>query len=253
MRILLAAAAASAFIAPAWGATVNEDAATHRIVVVGHGVARATPDAATLTFTLRGEGRQSDDAAQSLVAMQSAAAKALASLGVAPSAIRTGELSIMQVRNKACYGDNDYAPSPRLSVGECAVTGYVASLDATVRMTPDQAGTAGGLMGRIGASDVRVAQFSLNDDRALRNQAIAAALADARAQADAIAKGTGERLGPLLLVRDQNAASSNGQEIVVTAARVLAPAPAHPPVVMPLSPSPIEREANLIVTYAIQP
>ncbi len=90
---------------------------------------------------------------------------------------------------------------PRLSTGACAILGYAATLPVNLR-THDiaDAGTAVGLIGRLGGSNVHVEGFSLADANEARRRAMATALDDARAQAEALAAGTKIKLGQILSI-----------------------------------------------------
>lgn len=225
-----------------------------QIVVIGHGSVSVPPDTTTLSFHLRGEGATSDEAVRSLVAKRAQVDRNLASIGVAQASTRTDKLSIEPVRGKDCdAGDNDDSGGkPRLSEGPCAVRGYIAGLGFSIMMPPKNVGTAAGLVGRAGADTVSVEDFDLRDDSEARRKAIAVALLDARAQAEAIAAGSGEPLGALLSVSDVAARAFAANDIVVTAERASAPAiVAPPPVVVDLAPKTVERSADLTVTYAI--
>jgi uncharacterized protein YggE len=93
--------------------------------------------------------------------------------------VNTGELSIVEERDKACDDDDD---QPRLSTGACAVRGYIATLEGSVRISPvKDAGTALSLATRLGASNSQLSNYSLRDPSNARRQAEAAAIADAHA------------------------------------------------------------------------
>jgi len=222
-----------------------------RIVVAGVGTVRTAPDAATLTFNVRGEGPTADAASRALVERREAIKAGIASL-VGSVPLRTSDLSLTEARDKACQGE--WQEGGRLSQGECAVRGYIANMDATVRIsTVDKAGTLTGLVARLGGSDVRLSGFGLTDETEAKRKAMTAAFADARAQAEAIAAGAGVRLGTLYYVNDNQAPAV--QEIEVTASRA-EPVPSPlvtPPVLISVEPSPVETTVRLNVTYTIAP
>ena len=215
------------------------------IRVVGHGSVSVAPDVATIAWTLRGEGRTSDEALRAMVAVRDATDRVL----VGKASVRTGRLSIEEARDKAC--DDDDVGATRLSTGACAITGYVATMTATARVTPvTEAGTLLGLLGRAGAVGPRLADFDLRDPAAAERAAVAAAIADARRQAEAIAVASHVRLGALQRVEDQRAGPTLGEDVVVTA--MAAPAlVSPPPIAVAIAPEPIETEATLIVEFAV--
>lgn len=245
-NILLAAA----LVATPALATAADDPA--RIRVTGHGTVSTDPDVASLSFTIRGEGTSSDDAARALSRKRAAIADGLAGLLGPRAALRTGDLSMVEVRDRACFGTDGDDNRPKLSSGACTVRGYIAVMEGSLQISPvKDAGTALSLASRLGAVNARLGGFSLGSASTARHRAEAAAIADARARAAAIAAASGARLGRLLSVEDPEA-RPGGQDIVVTAARDL-PAFAPAPVAIDITPEPVDTTATLIVTYAIAP
>jgi uncharacterized protein YggE len=221
------------------------------IVIVGHGSVKTDPDLALLAFSIRGEGATSDAAATELVRKRAAISDGLAKLLGEDVAVNTGELSIKEARDKACDRDDD---QPRLSTGACAIRGFVATVDASVRISPvKDAGTALSLASRLGASDPQLSDFSLRSSVEARRQAEAAAIADAYARALGIATASGSKLGSLISVEDQEARNSATMDIIVTARRREDRLQGVPIVTIDLKPVPIETTATLTVTYAIEP
>ncbi|WP_293968395.1 SIMPL domain-containing protein [Sphingomonas sp.] len=225
-----------------------------RIIVAGTGTASAAPDRVTIAYGVHGEGTTSDEAVSAMVARRKAIETGLGGF-TAKAQSRASQVSIAEVRGRDC-NRNSYG-TPRLSVGECAIIGYTADLTMDVRTDAvKDAGTIVGLIGRLGGSNPRIERFFLADDTDVRRKATAAALADAKQQAEAIAAGTGVRLGRLL------SASNNGSngpgpydEIMVTAQRVAAPPPPPPPppIAVDIMARPIETQVRVQVVYAIQP
>jgi len=212
------------------------------------------PDLAVVSWTVHGEGPTSDAALTQLNATRRAVDGGIRALTNAQA--KGGEVQIRAVRSRDCQA-NSYGP-PQLDTGACAVVGYVADLSLELRTDQvAKAGTITGLIGRLGARDPRVSAFLLADPRAAQRHAMAAALADARTRAEAIAQGAQVRLGPILYASD----SSRGDtpdEIVVTGAMLAPPAPPPPPPPPPpidvaVAPRPIETQATARVTYRIMP
>lgn len=220
------------------------------IVVVGHGTIKTDPDVASLTFSIRGEGATSDAAASELVRKRTAISDGLAKLLGEDVAVNTGELSIKEVRDKACDRDDE---QPRLSTGACAIRGYVANVDASLRISPvKDAGTALSLASRLGASNPQLNDFSLHSPSDAQRRAEAAAIQDAHSRALGIAAASGSQLGSLISVEDREARNSGSMDIIVTAQRRIGPpAIVAPPIVIDLKPRPIETTATLTVTYAV--
>lgn len=232
----------------------GDAAPTPQISVTGNGSAFTPPDLAVVSWTIHGEGPTSDAALTQLNATRSAVDGGIRSLTSATS--RGGNVSIRAVRRSECTA-NSYGP-PQLDAGLCAIIGYVADLSQELR-TSDVAkvGTITGLIGRLGARDPRVSSYLLADPRGAQRRAMAAALADARTRAEAIAQGAKVKLGDLLYASDTGR-DDTPDEIMVTGARIAAPppppAPAPPaPIDVTVAPRPIETQAIARVTYRIIP
>lgn len=110
-----------------------------------------------------------------------------------------------------------------------------------------------GLAGRNGATEPEMTGFDLCDSKLAKNKAIAAALADARVKAEAIARSSSVALGSMITASLDGAREDGDEAIVVTGSRIVrldqdAPAP----VTITLAPKAIETSARVTVTYAIQ-
>lgn len=232
-------------------ATVAADEPPPRIVVSGTGTVTTPPDIATIEYRVVGEGATSDAAVSAMVAKRARIAGGLASLDPRLRS-RASEVSVAEVRSPDCrrqYGQ------PQLSTGACAISGYVASLQMTIRTgTVTEAGTAVGLIGRLEGSDPRLTGFELADAGAAQRRAIAAALADAKAKAQAVAAGSGVALGRLLSVSTNGYGGVQPEEVGVSAVRAVSappPPPPPPPIAVDLTPRPIETRTQVTVSYAI--
>lgn len=220
------------------------------ITVAGTGKVSTPPDRATISFDVRGEGADATAAATALAARQKALARGLAGLG--SQRIDTGSVTLGEVRGKECEAQSY---RPQLSTGTCAIAGSIATLQGTLVLADaTKAGNAVALLGQLGAANARLNGFGLADSTDAQRRAKAAAVADAQATAAAIAQATGGRLGRIIAVRDM--AAGYGPDIVVTARMAVPPPPPPPPpmaapVQLDVNPRPIETEARLTITYAI--
>lgn len=248
MHHLLLAALLAAPAAPATPSPVDTPERT--VDVTGIAEIETPPDVATLRFVVTGEGRTADEASSMLAARHRAVTAGLAGLLGARTAITATDVAVQEARGAQCQ---QYGPV-RMSQGECAVTGYVATISGSVRTTAvEKVGTAAGLALRLGARDAQLSGQALADPAAARARAMAAALADARARASAIASGMGARLGPVLRVRDT--IGGEEPEIVVAAVRVPPPPPPPappPPVTIDFKPRPVTTRAQVYVTFALE-
>lgn len=81
---------------------------------------------------------------------------------------------------------------PRLSTGDCAVTGFIATMQTRVRTyAVAKAATAAGLASRLGASDARLQGYALSNPEAAQARANTAAIAVATRRA-AASSGVGQ-------------------------------------------------------------
>lgn len=223
-----------------------------RVTVTGNATVTTPPDLATVDYRIVGEGPTSDAAVTAMVARRGRIDAGLAALDrrIEP---RASEVAVAEVRGPECrqYGGQ------RLSTGACAILGYTATLQETIRTTAvKQAGTIVGLVGRLEGSDPRIGSFALADPGAAQRRAIAAALVDAKAKAQAIAAGTGVTLGRLVAASTGSYGDGTAQDVVVTGTfyRVAPPAPPPPPpIAVNLTPKPIETRAQVSVSYEIAP
>lgn len=241
-------------VVPAMLATFGQPAlaqtAQSRIVVEGYGSVLTSPDSANIGFTVRGEGHASDDAVTALVATRKTIE--LAVLGFGPdNELRDGKLEIHVVRGSECKNGDDDAP--RLSIGPCVISGYIAELPETVMTSAVQdAGTLAGLIGRLKGQNARITGYNLLQPALASRSALTKAITNARATAETMAQAGSVKLGRVYSISN-SFENSGASDIVVTAQRRV-PAPAvmmPPPITVSLKPEPIETTARVIVTYEI--
>lgn len=229
------------------------------IQVVGIGKASALPTIATVDYTVVGEGRTADEASTALATKQKTIVAGLSGFLGGDTQTTTGGITLIEAHDRACDSANGFNGRPQLAVGVCAATGYIATLQGSIRTAAiAKAGSATGLAMRLGARDARLINFQFADDAPARRAATTAAIADALGRAEVIAAGIGVKLGPVLTIRDQSGVQYG--DITVSASRNVmapssfpAPPPPLPPVTIDASPRPIETRAQLNVTYALLP
>lgn len=223
------------------------------IQVTGSATVETLPDVATLVVYLRGEGATPDDATRQLAAKQKAVSDGLAALLGAGSAMTTGNVTVIGARGGTCADGQGYNSQPRVSTGDCAIVGYIATMQADVRTrNVAKAATAAGLAARLGANDARLQGFALSDPDAAKARAGAAAMGDARQRAARLARNAGVRLGELIEVRDQQGYDGAAMmRVGEMSAPPPPPPPPPPPVALDTKPRPIETRAQVYVKYAI--
>lgn len=190
-------------VALVWaGAAMAQDrTAEPRIDLVASGSVELAPEVATIRYAVRGEGASAEAAIRALVTRKDAIARVLGQFGDTKLELTTGSMEVQEVRGRECQRID--SAMPRLSTGVCAIQGFVAEIGVTVKVIPvARAGTLTGAIAQAGGTEVSLADFGLIDPAAARRKAIAAAMANGKAQAEAIAAASGSRLGRLLRVSD---------------------------------------------------
>lgn len=223
------------------------------IQVTGIGRVSTPPDRADITFVIAAEGNTPDEASTALAARQRAITTGLDDLLDGAAKVASGNVNLTEVRSPDC-DPNSYGNRLRMSSGNCAVTGYVATLQGTARTAAiGKAGTAVGLAVRLGARDANVHQFRLSDPAAAMRRATVVAIADARSKAQAMANAAGVGLGDVLTVTDQNLTPVDG----ITADDIgsvpgVVRANLSNAVVIPITPEPIETTARIYVRFMVR-
>ncbi len=236
-------------------AATAQTSSPSQIFVSATGTALAAPDRATIAYTVRGEGATSDEATTKLRDQAKAIRAGAEQVVRGVMELHTSDLAIEPVRSREC---NSGYGQVQLSTGACAIQGYVATMQVIVNTARiGDAGTLIGVIGRLGGLQARLQNYWLSDSEPVRQKAMRAALAGARAQAQLIAEGSGQKLGRLLRVQD-----SNYREVVIampesapTGASSVPPPPPPPapaaPIRVDLSPAPIDIKVTLMAAYAI--
>lgn len=142
----------------------------------------------------------------------------------------------------------------------CPIVGYFGSITVVVKGAPaDRAGAAFSLLSELGAESIRLGAYDVRDRKALQQQAIDAAVNDARVKADSVAAASGSSVtgllrvqygggfGDLYGVRSAFHPMSGRDVVVVTAQRDVSPA-----VDLSLEPEPIIVEAEVVAAFAIE-
>ena len=247
MRALFVMMTVASIAAPALGQTSATDPRT--IDVSGNGKVTLPPDTANIHYWARGEGKTSDDATRAMADSQGRIESGLKAFLGAGSQITNNDLVVIEVRDPNCKVESGRAA---LSEGQCAIIGYLAQIQTDVRTSNvAKAGTAVGLAGRLGARDARLQSFELRDTAKAREEAMARAVSDARAQAQVLAAAAGGRVGRALRIQY----GSYGYTPMVKGTKFAsvppAPPPPPPPVEVDMKPRPEEISANVNISYEL--
>jgi hypothetical protein len=224
-------------IAPAAG-SAGEETGPATIRVRGYARFAAAPDVLTVAFTVE------TTAPTAARASEENAARAGRVIGALKEVVaENGRVTTSGYRLFPVY-DEPTAPRPG-AARKPTLIGYRAENEIAVEIT--RLADAGRLIDigvRAGVDRVNDMRFDLTDRAGAHRRALAAAGADARAQAEAIAGGLGVRLGRLRSASAAPEAVSVPYERFAVAARMASAE-------VPVEPGDVRVEASLDVTYAV--
>lgn len=214
-----------ALLAGAGGAVGSSAAPVNSIVVTGQGTVRTVPDRAQISL---GVTTDANTASAALRANNAEIAKVIAAVkaqGIPAADIQTEQVSL----------------SLRYDPNGTAVVGYTASNTISVIVrTLTKVGPVIDAGVEAGANQVSGPSLVLSDQNALYRQAIGAAIGNARAKAQAIAKASG-----LALRRITNVTESGGPTPLPIDAKASLPATGPP-----IAPGTTLVQATLTVTFS---
>ncbi|HEV2135708.1 MAG TPA: SIMPL domain-containing protein [Terracidiphilus sp.] len=125
---------------------------------------------------------------------------------------------------------------------------FVLTEQWTVKTTPKRAAEILDVAVTAGANSSGQIEWTVNDERALENQALDKAAARAKADAAELAKGMGVRLGALIYV--SNEVSAPVQPVMMRYSAGVAAPPPPPP--LAIEPQKVTRSASIYAVYAIE-
>ncbi|MBB5519816.1 SIMPL domain-containing protein [Amphiplicatus metriothermophilus] len=205
-KSLLPAAAAAATLAACSAAPEAraDDPAPRTLVATGTGEAAAAPDLLTLSIGVETEAETAAEALRRNNVQMQAAIDRLKQRGVAEKDMQTSNFSV-----NPRY-DYQERRAPR-------IVGYTASNMLSVRLRDlDKAGVVIDEVVADGANRLNGLSFGFSNDAALLAKAREAAVADAKAKAETLARAAGVSLGPVIQIQEGRAESP----IVVAGARM---------------------------------
>ena len=209
------------------------------IAVCGHGTAQLKPDQAQLNVGVQASAANADDArAQAAQAMNNVIA-ALKSNGVDDKDIQTGYFAIQP--------QYDYGSGKQQQIGYIAVN----SVSVTIRKVGDASKIVDAVTA-AGGNNVIVngIQFTASDPSQAQDQAVQNALADAKRQADLIAKAAGVSDGTPISIQVGACGSTTVQTYQDASGKGAAPAPGNP--TTPIQPGQNTIEVYVGVVYSIK-
>jgi uncharacterized protein YggE len=245
MKTITAAAAAAALsflacIGPAGAQSARPEARPATLTVNGQGSVDRTPDRAFVNFTIV----TNDDVATRATSANNTAYNTLVAklgaLGLSGPALRTAAYNV-------AYNQRPPQPNPQYQPRY----GYVVTRSVTVTSDhPEQVGAIIDAGVSAGVTDVGSVSFGLRDAHAAERAALTAAMADADAQAHAIADAAHVRIVRIFAV-SANSAGTPPRPLVLGRLMVASGAPA--PVPTEVAPSDLTLTASVNVTYEVAP
>ncbi|CAB4689419.1 unannotated protein [freshwater metagenome] len=164
----------------------------HTVTVAGAGSATAVPDEADFTFGVSNQAKSADEATRTTSEAISRIIAAVKNAGVAEADIQTAQISVY----------------PTTGPNGSNVTGYAASNTVSVKVhTIAKAGSVLDAATGAGANQVNGPTLISSKQNVAYTTALAAAYADAKARATAIADASGEKLGSLRTASEQSSSS----------------------------------------------
>lgn len=161
------------------------------IVVSGEGSAKVAPDRAEIALGLEGRGATASEAQRQNAQTMEKIVAALSGAGVAREDIKTTNYNLTPVRHWDEKTQQDI------------LSGYQASNLVTI--STKETGKVGQLVDlavAAGANHVQSISFDVEDEAAVRAEALDRAIADARRKAERMAKAAGVRLGKVKSLTD---------------------------------------------------
>lgn len=164
---------------------------TSTITVSGHGEIMATPDIATVSFTISKDAKTVKEAQDSVAKIEKDALDFIFANGVAEKDVKTQDASF--------YPKYEYRKAMVCNEFGCnsnsVIVGYTASETVTVKVrnTDNAAKIIEGL-GSVGVTQLNGPSFEVDDADALKVQARKQAIEDARIKAESLAKDLGVKL-----------------------------------------------------------
>jgi uncharacterized protein YggE len=179
--------------------------ATNVITVTGTGKAAAVPDTAEVTFTVQESAPAVADAQTKATNRTNDALAAMKKDGIADKDVTTLSYNITP------QYDTTVSPCPpgvycTQSVNRNKIVGY--EVTETIQVKVRDTGDVGQVLqdlGSLGVQNVSGPDFVLDDPHAVTNEARANAIADAKAQAELLAKQLGVHLGTVVSYSENGA------------------------------------------------
>lgn len=164
---------------------------TNVISVSGHGESFAVPNIATVSFSVEKTAKTVADAQNQVTTVMNDVIATLKTNGIADKDIQTTSYDVnpkYDYQNAVCT-INSCPPARQILIG------YTVSDTIQIKIRAiDTAGNIIGVLGQKNVTNISGLNLSVEDDSAIKTEARNKAIAEAKQQADSIAKGLGVRL-----------------------------------------------------------
>ncbi|MFO7260615.1 MAG: SIMPL domain-containing protein [bacterium] len=213
------------------------------ITVTGTGVVEREPDQAVIMLAVENRAETAEAAARANAETMDRVIAAVRRLGIERDRIRTASYQLHPE-----YARDEPRPG---QTSEPRVVGYRAM--NMVRVTVDDIARVGEVIDAAlgaGANRVTGLSFQLRDPERARLDALALAVQNARAEAQALASALGETLGPAL---DVSTTGRLPQPVPYLADAVLARTAEFATAPTPIEPGTLRVEATVTIVYRLQP
>lgn len=178
-----------------WKAMSRGGSNSASITVSGEGEITATPDIATVTFTVRESAKTVPEAQKAAETKVKDAVKALSGLGVSDKDTKT--LSYMV--NPKYETQTIYCITVPCPQGKTTVTGYEVSETIQVKVRNiEKAGDVLGSLGTVNITEISGPEFTVDDIEKAQAEAKEKAIADAKEKAEKTADALGVSLGAVI-------------------------------------------------------
>lgn len=206
------------------------------IVTRGQAIVNARPDRAYVTIAAESRSKNSAEALKLNAVAMNGVLKQIEQAGVPKDAIRTVGYDLQP--------EYDYAN------GRQTFRTYVARNTVEVRLDDiDRVGTVIDAAGSSGATRISGIRFDVRNRAALERDALQQAVADARARADAAAKGAGATVDRIVRIEEEGVQVESPRPMMRMAVQG---ASGSPDAFTPVEPSTIEIHASVTLTVSLR-
>ncbi len=191
MTLMTLLAIGAATVLNAQTTPTNDTRRATRVTVGGDAIVQAQPDTAILTISVVTQARRAIDAQQENATRSDAVVRTLKAAAGAGAEVKTGGYSVQPQR---VYRENQ-PPT---------ITGYEARNTVTVTMSDlTKVANVIDASSQAGANDIAGIAFTLRQDRAARDRAMAEATREAMSKAQVIASALGKRVVRIVEVQEE--------------------------------------------------